>query len=250
MRIEMDRVTVELGGRAVLTEVTLQVESGAHVGLIGPNGSGKSTLLRCLYRALTPTSGRVRVGGTDLATIRRRDGARRVAAVTQSETGHLGFTAQETVMLGRFAHGDAGTAPAARACAAALESTGVAHLRDRSVLDLSGGERQRVLIARALAQETPVLLLDEPLNHLDVRHQIDLLRYLRDTDKTTVTAIHDIGLAAQSCDLLVLLDAGRVAAVGTPAHVLDPDRIAAVYGIRPTIAPVAAGRPPRVSFEL
>lgn len=249
MRIDIDGVTVALGGRTVLHRIRLEVEPGAHVGLIGPNGSGKSTLLRCLYRALTPDAGTVRIGGRDLATVHRREGARLVAAVTQSETGHLGFTAAETVLLGRFPHGDAGTPGARRAVAAAMESTGTGHLGARSVLDLSGGERQRVLIARALAQDTPVLLLDEPLNHLDVRHQIDLLRYVRRTDKTTVMAIHDIDLAAQSCDQLVLLDRGSVVAAGSPASVLDPERLLAVYGIRPTIVPTAEGRP-RVSFEL
>lgn len=249
MRVELDSVTVELAGRRILHGVTLDIEPGSHVGLIGPNGSGKSTLLRCLYRAIAPTTGAVRVGGDDLVGLRRRDGARRVAAVTQSESGHLGFTAEETVMLGRFAHGDAGSDEAARACTAALDAVGATHLRRRSVLGLSGGERQRILIARALAQDTPVLLLDEPLNHLDVRHQLDLLRLLRATTKTTVTAIHDIDLAAQSCDRLVLLDAGRIVATGTPADVLTPDRIAGVYGVRPTVA-TAGGGPPRIRFEL
>lgn len=249
MRIELDRITVDLGGSRVLHDVSLDIAAGAHVGLIGPNGSGKSTLLRCLYRAITSASGSVRIGGTELGALRRRDSARRVAAVTQSETGHLGFTAGETVMLGRFAHGDAGSAVAARACEAALAAVGATHLRHRSVLGLSGGERQRILIARALAQDTPVLLLDEPLNHLDVRHQLDLLRLLRATTKTTVTAIHDIDLAAQSCDRLVLLDGGRVAATGTPAEVLTADRIAEVYGVRPVVAAGSSG-PPRIRFEL
>ncbi|MGX9293395.1 ABC transporter ATP-binding protein [Tsukamurella paurometabola] len=249
MRVELDRVTVDLGGSRVLHEVSLDIAAGEHIGLIGPNGSGKSTLLRCLYRAIAPTSGVVRVGGEELGALRRREGARRIAAVTQSETGHLGFTASETVMLGRFAHGDAGDAAAARVCEAALAAVGATHLRDRSVLGLSGGERQRVLIARALAQDTPVLLLDEPLNHLDVRHQLDLLRLLRATTKTTVTAIHDIDLAAQSCERLVLLDRGRVVAAGTPAAVLTPDRIADVYGVRPVITADGAA-PPRIRFDL
>lgn len=249
MRVELDRITVELGGRRILNEISLAIDDGEHVGLIGPNGSGKSTLLRCLYRALPPTRGTVRVGGEDLSALGRRDGARRIAAVTQSESGHLGFTVEETVMLGRFAHGDAGTDGAVRACTAALDAVGAAHLRRRSVLGLSGGERQRTLIARALAQATPVLLLDEPLNHLDVRHQLDLLRLLRATPKTTVTAIHDIDLAAQSCDRLVLLAAGRVVVSGTPAEVLTPERIAEVYGVRPTVAASGTG-PPRVRFDL
>lgn len=152
-------------------------------------------------------------------------------------------------MLGRFAHGDAGSAAAIDACEAALVAVDATALRRRSVLGLSGGERQRVLIARALAQDTPVLLLDEPLNHLDVRHQLDLLRLLRATTKTTVTAIHDIDLAAQSCDRLVLLDRGRVVATGTPGEVLTADRIAEVYGVRPVVAAADTG-PPRIRFEL
>ncbi|BDD84302.1 ABC transporter ATP-binding protein [Tsukamurella pulmonis] len=249
MKVELRGITVDINGIRILDDISLVIDAGAHVGLIGPNGSGKSTLLRCLYRAIEPSAGTVRVAGDDLHALRRKEAARRIAAVTQSESGHLGFTVGETVMLGRFAHGDAGSTTAARACADALAAVGATHLGPRSVLDLSGGERQRVLIARALAQDTPVLLLDEPLNHLDVRHQLDLLRLLRASAKTTVTAIHDIDLAAQSCDRLVLLDAGRVVATGTPAEVLTPDRVEAVYGVRPTVVATAGG-PPRISFDL
>ncbi|GAB3129979.1 ABC transporter ATP-binding protein [Tsukamurella serpentis] len=249
MTLEIDSVTVELGGRTVLDRIRLRIDDGAHVGLIGPNGSGKSTLLRCLYRALAPDSGTVRIDGQDLHRLPRSSSARLIAAVTQSDSGYLGFTAGETVMLGRFARGDAGTRTAKKVCAAALEAVDARHLRGRSVLSLSGGERQRIMIARALAQQTPVLLLDEPLNHLDVRHQLELLRLLRTASKTTVTAIHDIDLAAQSCDQLVLLDAGRVVAIGTPADVLTAERIRQVYGVRPTVLPSDAG-PPRVRFEL
>lgn len=173
MKVELRGITVDINGIRILDDISLVIDAGAHVGLIGPNGSGKSTLLRCLYRAIEPSAGTVRVAGDDLHALRRKEAARRIAAVTQSESGHLGFTAGETVMLGRFAHGDAGSTTAARACADALAAVGATHLGPRSVLDLSGGERQRVLIARALAQDTPVLLLDEPLNHLDVRHQLD-----------------------------------------------------------------------------
>ena len=232
MKVTVDGLTVAYDGRTVLHDVDLAIESGEHVGLIGPNGSGKSTLLRCLYRAISPASGRILLDDTDVTALPRRRTAQLIAAVTQSEGSVFGFSVAETVALGRYAHRDSTGPEAMRLCREAMRSMDIDDLADRSVLTLSGGQRQRVAIARAIAQDTPVLLLDEPLNHLDVRHQLTLIRHLRATRQTTLMAVHDLNLAAQSCDRLILLDEGRVVADGPPDRVLDPALLDAVYGVR------------------
>src|SRR5690606_35833522 len=182
MRIDYDDVTVQIGGTTILEAVTPAAESGEFIGIVGPNGSGKSTLLRCLYRAVSPSSGRVLVDDTDIAAIGMRANARQVAALTQDTTTPFDFTAAEVVATGRLPHTALlrGTHRRdAEICAAAMATADIAHLADRGFLSLSGGERQRVLIARALAQQPRVLVLDEPTNHLDVHHQYSVLSAAR-----------------------------------------------------------------------
>jgi iron complex transport system ATP-binding protein len=235
MRVDVDAVTVEAGGALLVEGVTLGVPEGQVVGLVGPNGSGKSTLLRCVYRALRPSAGAVRVGGEDVAVLSARENARRVAALPQQSDAAFDFTVAEVVAMGRVPH----QRPAARtseedreACAEALEQVGAAPLAGRGFLTLSGGERQRVLIARALAQRPRVLVLDEPTNHLDIAQQLELLALVRDSGVTVLTALHDLNLAALHCDLLHVMDGGRVVASGAPYDVLTASLLADVFGVR------------------
>ncbi|MFE0489258.1 ABC transporter ATP-binding protein [Streptomyces griseoaurantiacus] len=235
MRVDLDAVTVETGGVRLVEEVTLGASTGQLVGLVGPNGSGKSTLLRCMYRALRPTAGAVRVGGEDVVALSARENARRVAALPQQSVTAFDFTVAEVVAMGRMPH----QRPTARAteedrgvCADALERVSAAHLSGRGFLTLSGGERQRVLIARALAQRPRVLVLDEPTNHLDIAQQLELLALVRDSGPTVLTALHDLNLAALHCDLLHVMDGGRVVASGAPYDVLTGALLAEVFGVR------------------
>jgi iron complex transport system ATP-binding protein len=226
MRVDYIDVDVEIGGARIVQAVTLSVDGGQFVGVVGPNGSGKSTLLRCLYRALTPASGQVVVDGTDIATISMRENARRVAALTQDSTLQFDFTASEVVASGRLAHGRVlgGDRRSDLAiCASALETADAGQLADRSFLSLSGGERQRVLIARALAQQPRVLVLDEPTNHLDVHHQYGILSAAKGLGITVIAALHDLNLAAQFCDQMFVLSAGRLACSGPPHDVITRD---------------------------
>ncbi|WP_018179253.1 ABC transporter ATP-binding protein [Jongsikchunia kroppenstedtii] len=226
MRVDYVDVDVEIDGTRILRDVTLSVHSGQFVGVVGPNGSGKSTLLRCLYRALTPASGHVAVDGVDIATISMRENARQVAALTQDSTLQFDFTASEVVATGRLAHGGVLGGDRRRdrdICTAALKTADAEHLSERSFLSLSGGERQRVLVARALAQEPRVLVLDEPTNHLDVRHQYSILAAAKRLGITVIAALHDLNLAAQFCDQILVLSAGQLACSGTPHDVIATD---------------------------
>lgn len=235
--LSLNELSVEVAGSALIRELCLDVGAGEVVGLLGPNGSGKSTALRCVYRALTPSGGAVLLDGTDLAEQGLRDTARRIAALTQDSRADLDFTVEEVVALGRSPHQRGNLRLSARErelCREALRRLDITHLAQRSVLTLSGGERQRVLVARALVQEPEVLVLDEPTNHLDVRHQVELLKFLRDCGLTVLVALHDLNLAAAVCHRIALLRGGSLAACGTPAEVLTPETVRAVFGVEVT----------------
>ncbi|WP_328364718.1 ABC transporter ATP-binding protein [Streptomyces sp. NBC_00445] len=232
MRLDVEGVTVEAAGKRLVDEIKLSVDSGAFVGLVGPNGSGKSTLLRCVYRALRPAAGVVRLDGDDVHALNPRAAARRLAALPQESSSEFDFTVAEVVGMGRLPHRGRTAAEDRAICAEAMRATGVEHLAARGFLALSGGERQRVLIARALAQRPQVLVLDEPTNHLDIAHQLDVLSLVRASGLTALAALHDLNLAAAHCDLLYVLSAGRVVASGPPHDVLRPDLLAEVFGVR------------------
>jgi ABC-type cobalamin/Fe3+-siderophores transport system ATPase subunit len=247
--LELRDVTVEYRGRAVLRSIDLDVAAGERVALIGPNGAGKSTLLRVATGLVRPTAGQVILAGTPLERLDREAIARRLAVVPQQVTLPFATRVEEVVALGRLPHEDPfrGARPADRAAvAAAIERVGVGHLLGRDARELSLGERQLVLLALAVAQASPILVLDEPTVHLDLRHQVgtmDLLEDLNARDGATIVAVlHDLGLAALYFPRLVLLDAGRIVADGTPSEVLTPDRIREVFGVDPAIVrlPVAA----------
>ncbi|MHB9854443.1 ABC transporter ATP-binding protein [Streptomyces krungchingensis] len=232
MRLDVDGVTVEAAGTRIVDDIRLAVDSGAFVGLVGPNGSGKSTLLRCVYRALRPAAGLVRLDGDDVHALPPRAAARRLAALPQESSAEFDFTVAEVVAMGRLPHRDRTAAHDREICAGAMERTGVAHLAGRGFLTLSGGEKQRVLIARALAQQPRVLVLDEPTNHLDIAHQLDVLSLVRASGLSVLAALHDLNLAAAHCDLLYVIADGRAVASGPPQDVLRPDLLADVFGVR------------------
>ena len=251
--IEVDRVSVRLGGERVLDGVDLTVERGRFVGLVGPNGAGKTTLLRTVNGLLTPAEGAVRLDGEDVATLSARQLGRRVATVPQHTDLSFGFTVRQVVELGRHPHRPrfGGPDPDPGAIDRALERTATAHLADRPITAVSGGERQRVLLARALAQAAPALLLDEPTASLDVHHQVRTLRLVRDLveadGRTVVAAIHDLDLAARFCDALVLLTEGRVRTAGEPGEVLTEGHLEAAFGGRVSVGTDPTTGTPRVT---
>jgi len=248
--LALEQVTVAYREREALRAVDLAIEAGERVALIGPNGAGKSTLLAATTGLLRPTRGRVLLAGRPLETIERAEVARRVAVVPGSASLPFSMRVEEVVALGRLPHEDPfrGLRTADRAAVgAAIERVGIGHLLGRDARELSLGERQLVLIAMAVAQAAPILILDEPTVHLDLRHQVEameLLVDLNERDGTTIVAVlHDLTLAAHFFPRLVLLEGGRVVADGPADEVLRPDRVRDVFGVDPSFVrlPVAAG---------
>lgn len=246
----LDGVSAGYGPRPALRAVDLLVEAGEVVGLIGPNGSGKTSAIRVASRTLRPDAGTVLVDGRDPYGMRSREAARLVAVVPQEVAATFAFTALEVVLMGRSPYLSAlggGSPEDYRRAREAMEVAGVHHLGDRSIDELSGGEKQRVLLAQALAQDAPVLLLDEPTTHLDLRHVVAILaavRTLAREGRAILAVFHDLNLAAGVCDRIVALDGGRVVAEGGPHEVLTPGFIRAVYGVEAEVLPHAAtGRP-------
>lgn len=223
------------GAAEVLSGVDLAVADGEVLGLVGPNGSGKTTALRILHREIVPGAGRVLLEGRDLAELSGRERARRIAVMAQELSGEVPLSVADVVLLGRIPHsgtfGGSG-AEDRRIAAEALESAGAVHLARRGFGHLSGGEKQRVLIARALAQQPRLLLMDEPTNHLDIGSQHHVLQVVRERGLATIVVLHDLNLAARYCDRVIVLDRGRVHAVGAPAQALTAELVAATYDVR------------------
>ena len=246
--VRTERLTVAYRGRPALSDADLNVAPGERVALVGPNGAGKSTLLRAIAGLVEPTAGTVELAGAPLAALDRLGVARRLAVVPQLPSLPFATTVEDVVALGRLPHEHPirGLRPADRAAiAAAIDRVGVGHLLGRDARELSLGERQLVLLAMAVAQASPILLLDEPTVHLDLRHQVevmDLLVDLNERDGTTILAVlHDIALAAHFFPRIVVIDHGRIAGDGPPSAVLAPDRIRDVFEVDPTLVRIAAG---------
>ncbi|MFI7104387.1 ABC transporter ATP-binding protein [Streptomyces sp. NPDC050161] len=250
-------ITVAYDGVDVVHEADLRLPRGRVTALIGPNGSGKSTLLRAVARLHRARAGQVTVGadGTDpvdALALSRTDFARRVTLLAQSRTTPAGLSVREVVGFGRHPYRSRlrGSDPdGTRLVEHALAVTNITALADRGVESLSGGQLQRVWFACCLAQDTEVLLLDEPTTYLDLRYQVevlDLVRDLADTHGVTIgVVLHDLDQAAAVADQVVLLSSGRVAAAGTPAQVYDPQLLTDTYGIRIEVAPDPATGTPR-----
>jgi iron complex transport system ATP-binding protein len=243
-----DRLTVSYRGRAALSDVNLHVSDGEQVALVGPNGAGKSTLLRAIAGLIEPSAGTIELAGTPLAGLDRQAIARRLAVVPQLPSLPFSTTVEEVVALGRLPHEHPirGLRPSDRAAvAAAIDRVGVGHLLGRDARELSLGERQLVLLAMAVAQSAPILVLDEPTVHLDLRHQVEVMELLADLNArdgtTIISVLHDIGLAAHFFPRIAVLDKGRLVADGPPADALDAARIREVFGVDPSLVRLAPG---------
>jgi iron complex transport system ATP-binding protein len=221
----------------VLQDVSFRVEKGEFIGLIGPNGSGKTTLLKILYRLLSPQNGEVLFELLPLKRMDRKDIAKRIGVVAQETHLLFPFSVMEIVLMGRspyLGHLMFESEKDLEIARKAMEWTETLPFSERPIDELSGGERKRVFIARALAQEPEVILLDEPTANLDIHHQVDFLDLIltlnRERGLTIIMASHDMNIASEFCDRLILLQEGRVYKIGTPNEVITQENIEQVYG--------------------
>lgn len=238
MMLTAHDLTWRAQGRLITCKVSLDLAEGEFLGIAGPNGSGKSTLLSMLSGLRKPSSGHVTVMGTPMTALSRRDIARRIAVVEQHADTSERLTARQVVELGRTPHLSflrQWSSEDDTIVSGAIEATGMQDFETREWLTLSGGEKQRLQIARALAQEPSILILDEPTNHLDIEHQINLLDLVCSQGLSVIAALHDLNHAAMFCDRLIVMDAGRIAAMGRPSEILTPELLARVFKVKATV---------------
>lgn len=234
MKIETKAVEALFGENHILKGIDLNIEDHELVGIIGPNGSGKSTLLKCIYRVLKPSAGAVYLDGKALNAYPYKESAQRIAVVAQHNYYNFDFSVREVVLMGRAPHKRAlerDTAEDVQIVAESLRTVGMNRFADRSFSTLSGGEQQRVILARALAQQTPCLILDEPTNHLDIKYQLQLMDLVRDLDRTVIAAVHDLNIAAMYCDRLYAMKDGRIVGQGRPNELLTAEFIQNIYEV-------------------
>ena len=239
--LSANNISVRLGGNSILKSVSFEARPGEVAGLIGPNGAGKSTLLRVLAGLIRPDSGEVQLEDMPMRGLNAGQRARRVAFMPQHDATHP-FTAIETVLMGRYAHlgrfeleGKEDREIALKAMAL----TDTVQFEARQLDRLSGGERQRVILARALAQQANIIILDEPSASLDLRHRLSIMETLRsevaDRQVAVVVALHDVSLAGRYCDRLTLLSEGRITAEGMPVEVLTPQNLRGSFGVETAV---------------
>jgi iron complex transport system ATP-binding protein len=239
-------------GPKLIADISLRISAGERLAIVGPNGAGKTTLLRCLFRGARPSEGSVLLGGEDIWSIPQRDFARKVAVVLQESPAAFPFSVRDIVMMGRipWRRGMSRWSEEDRAKVHhALEHLGLENLAERQFSTLSGGEKQRVLVARALAQEPRLLILDEPSNHLDIRHQLDILHLLEGLGVTVIATLHDINLAAGFASRAAILNGGRLTAFGPPETVLTETAISGAFGVEAAKFRISAEGAARFAFS-
>ena len=236
--VKINDLTFSYDEEPVLEKINLTIETGKFYGLLGPNGSGKTTLLRAIAGLLDVKTGTILVRDKDLKRFGTRDLAKEMAVVPQNTEVRFGFSVFDLVLMGRAPYLSRFAAEGSKDLRIAqemMELTDIWRLRDRSINTLSGGEKQRTVIARALTQQTGIILLDEPVSQLDIYHQIEIIKKLkvwnRERGITVVAALHDLNLAAAFCDYLILMNHGKIHSMGTPDEILKRETIKEIYGV-------------------
>ncbi len=235
---DVDHITFDYPDKRVIDDLSMRIESGRFYGIIGPNGCGKSTLLDLLAKHQKPGTGIIRLDGRDLSDFSKRELSGTIALVPQNFYINFPFTTKEVVMMGRYPHIPRFSRPSEedeQMVTDIMAKTATDRFRERYITELSGGERQRVVIARALAQDTPYLFLDEATSNLDINHALGLLNIAREgierDGKTVIAVMQDINMAALFCDELIFITQGRVVAWGPVGDILTPDTIRLVFGV-------------------
>ena len=252
MRLRVNKIEFAYDSTPVLENISMELDRSEILGIVGPNGTGKSTLIRCIDRILKPQQGTILLDENDITTMNRMEIARKMGYVPQSTTRVFPASVIDTVLMGRRPHlGWKSSEEDMDKVLEILELLGIVEFAMRDFNEISGGQQQKVLIARALAQEADVLLLDEPTSNLDIRHQLEVMEIMtnvvRKNGISAVMAIHDLNLASRYTDRILMMNGGRIFAAGEPASVLTIENIKRVYGVevlvksdgeRPYIIPV------------
>ena len=237
----------------LLLPVSFELEAGQVLGVVGPNGAGKSTLLRTIYHYQKPTSGRIFVDGENLWGMSAKAAACKVAAVLQEQPGAFGLSVRDIVALGRTPHRSglsSGGARDSRIVDESIERMQLTTLAARDFDTLSGGERQRVMVARALAQQPQVLVMDEPTNHLDIRHQLEILSLIRSLGLTIVVSLHDLNMAADVCDAILLLKDGHCQGFGSADDVLSEQLVSDTFSVTSQRQVLSVSQNQHLTFHL
>lgn len=244
--IDTRSISFSWGNEDILHDISLKAEEGAFIGLIGPNGSGKSTFLKCVYRVLNQKNGIIYVNGKETKKMSYKETARLIGVVAQHNSYGFNFLVSDIVLMGRSPHKSflqSENADDYRIMKHALAEVGLQNFEKRPFASLSGGEQQRVILARALAQETPILVLDEPTNHLDIKFQLQLLGTVKRQCKTVLAAFHDLNIAAMYSDRIYVMHKGKIFASGSPKEVLTHELIRQVYDVDARVTQSEEGYP-------
>lgn len=236
--VSVENLRFSYGRDEVLRRISFEVERGKFVSVIGPNGSGKTTLLKNLSKLLNPAEGHIEIKNESIKRYKSRQLAKTMAVVHQGTSNAFDFNVGEVVLMGRYPHLEklkSETREDMTIAEQAMQLTGIYHLREKTLQSISGGERQRVMIARALTQEPELLLLDEPISHLDIKYQLEILKLCKalNTSKgiTVLTTLHDINLASRFSDMIIMMKSGKIHKMGRPEEVVTSENIRAVYDV-------------------
>jgi iron complex transport system ATP-binding protein len=248
MKLKVNNLSFDYHGNEVLKEIELELDLGEMLSVVGPNGSGKSTLLKCINHILKTKKNTVLIDGKDSCNLDLKELSKIMGYVPQNSTSTFPFTVFDVVLMGRkpYIHWNIGERDN-EIVAEMLDFLGIGHLAMRHFDELSGGEQQKVIVARALAQQPKLLLLDEPTSSLDIKHQLEILSMLRSLtrskERSVIVSMHDLNLASRFSDRMLMIKKGCIYAVGTPEEVITEQNIEAVYGIKANVSTSAIGKP-------
>ncbi|MBB6713257.1 ABC transporter ATP-binding protein [Clostridium gasigenes] len=250
-KVQVKNLRFSIDKKEILKDISFEIPKGSFVGVIGPNGCGKSTLLKNIYRLYKPSSGSILLDNKELAKMKDKDCAKEIAVLAQESNTHFDFTVEQIVKMGRYPYKSVFedySKEDLQMVKEMLQKVGLESFGERSFSELSGGEKQRTLIARALVQNTDFLILDEPTNHLDIGYQIQLMDLVKDLNITTLSAIHDMNLAAMYCDYLIVMKDGKIMKFGTVEEVINSEMLKAVFGVNAHVGVNPINKKIQVSF--
>ena len=250
--LEAQNLCWQVGDNAIVDDVSFRIHKGQFVGLIGPNGAGKSSLMRCLYRVNKPSAGHVLFEEKNVWQLSAKDNAKNMSVILQEHSDHLGLSVRDVVSQGLTPHKGLfqwDDAQDAKNIRAVMQQVDIDELKHKPFQLLSGGEKQRVMLARALIQNTELLIMDEPTNHLDVHYQTDIMAKVKSLNKTILASFHDLNLAAAFCDHLLVLDKGKLVANGTPCDVLTQSLIRDVFRTQAMVDTHPINGHPRITYK-